>query len=218
MFEQGAHGAAQVRGVVKGDPSRSFQAPAHRRIGKAENQIVGPEAGDVELRVEPLQGVVEVAGQKHPPEPAPPEHVLFPGLRGHEALRRLVDRLPVVRRDPVPVEAEQRLGHLHQPTVLHRVLHRPQMGDQPRRLFSGSDIGVLDLLSGHAGGMGQLRVVVIPQDVGQRLGSGPVRVDVGVRVDEPHRIQLLKDPVSQFQGHDLSTRPGRFSDLLVRGR
>ena len=49
----------------------------------------------------------------------------------HQRLGRVVQRLPVVRRDRVVLQAEERLAHLDQPTVLDRVVDRPQVLDQP---------------------------------------------------------------------------------------
>ena len=60
------------------------------RLGQVKHQIVGAQTGDVSLRVETFERVVEIIGQEHFFQAADVQYLLFPiGLR-HFGRRRIV--------------------------------------------------------------------------------------------------------------------------------
>ena len=203
MLEQLADGLPQRGGVFHRYAAGLLQPLVHARLGQVKHQIVGPQAGDVHVGVEAGQRVVEVVGQKHGFELRFAQHTARPIGLGHPLLGGIVQRFPILRRQPVVREAEERLGHFDEPTVLDRVLQRPHAGHQPADLFLGGKPRLFDLLLRHPGRVGQLGVVVIAQDVGQRRGSRLQRVDVRVRIDQDERIELVEQPLAKSLGHEL---------------
>ena len=75
------------------------------------------------------------------------------------------------------------------------------MGDQTRHLLTRRQTRLLDVGFRHAGRVGQFRVIVIAQDIGERRRGGSMRIDVRVRIDEDQRIQFGEQPLSKFNGH-----------------
>ena len=78
------------------------------RLGEMKYQIVGPQAGNIARRIKARERVVKIVGEKHLLQPALVEDLLLPIGRGHFLRGRVVERLPVVLRDPFLVKIEER--------------------------------------------------------------------------------------------------------------
>ena len=86
---------------------------------------------------------------------------------------------------------------------------RAEVLDQPAALSpSASMPGSSIWLLRHAGRMGQLGVVVIAQDVGQRVRARIERVDVRVRIDEHKPVELVEQTFAKVEGHRFAFNRG----------
>jgi len=201
MLESLAQGGPQRTAVADGCTGRPFQPRADFRMGQLEHQIVRPQAGNIDGGVKPFERVIEIVREKNGLQLALLQHLPGPVVCGHRLGRGVVQGLPVVRRDPIAVEAEKLAGDLQQPAVLNRVLQRRQIGKQPLAFLFGIQARLFDLLFGHAGRVGEFRVVVIAQNIGRRRRRRLEGVDVRVGIDQDDRIQLLKQALSECVGH-----------------
>src|SRR4051794_22682483 len=116
MPKQVGNAAAQKSSVGWGDAAGSFQSLANFGLGQMKDQIVCPQAGNIDVRIEPFERIVEVVGQEDSLEPALLEHLLRPIAVRHKQFSAVIDLFPVLRRDAVVMEAEKSLAHLDQPT------------------------------------------------------------------------------------------------------
>ncbi len=174
-------------------PAALLQPGPHLGLGQMENQVVGPQTGDVGVRIEPLQRVIEIVGQKDRLDVTLVQDRLRPVGAVHLFLGGVIQRLPIVRRDLVVLEPEELLTNLDQPMVVGRVGDVAQPVNHPANQFARPDPFFLDLDARHAGGMNEFGVVVIPQDVSQRAGRRRMGIDVRVGVDQSNRGNRLID-------------------------
>ena len=201
MLEQVRHRLTQRRHVPNRRPGESLQPFAHFGFRQVKHQIVRPQAGDVDPGVEALERIVELVGQEDRRQLTLLQDLLRPvGLR-QIGFRRIVHGFPVVHGNPLAVEPEELAGDFDQPTVLGRVFDRAEVGHQPLAFFPRIQIRRFDLPFGHARGMGQFRVVMVTQNVGQRPGRGSQGVDVRVRIGQRQAVQFGKQPIAKCCGH-----------------
>ncbi len=179
--------------TVELDPGTGREPLSRFRFTEVEHQVVGAETRDVRVGIKAFERVVEIVGQEDRFHVALIEHRTGPLGRGHLAFRRVVQRFPVRRVDPVPVEPEKGPANLDQPAVLGRVLERPQALDEPSDQFTRGERRVLDPRLRHPRGVRQFGVVVIAQQIRQGARSGRVRVDVRVGVDQADSGERLVD-------------------------
>ena len=103
----------------------------------------------------------------------------------------------------MPLIIQESAGNLDEPLVLDRVVelrHVVQNGaDAFPRLHLRRQSGVI-----HARRMGQLRVVVVSQDVVEAAGGWAARIDVRVGIDQGNvtdfGIQLLGERIVEHHG------------------
>ena len=174
------------RRLVKSPTSMSSAAfkPGDRaRFVQLQDQVVGPQARNVRRGVPALERIVKVVGQEDGLKPACLEDLAVP-LRSVPAVVGLSQKLAqVFRGDPVVRELVECPGDFQQPRILDGRI------DAIEILDDGGGPGVLverrrNGIRGHPGGVGQLGIVVIPEDLLEMARGRPVGVDVGVRVED----------------------------------
>ena len=72
-----------------------------------KHEVVRPQAGNVTLRVEAGERVIEVVRQEDSFDPRLLQALIFPVRLGHLRRRLVVQSLPVVGSDPVVCEPEK---------------------------------------------------------------------------------------------------------------
>src|SRR5262249_13057811 len=106
------------------------------------------------------------------------------------------------------------------PAVLHRVVDAIEIREHGADALARGDLGPeRDLI--HAGGVGKLGVVVIPEDVVEGARSRAMWVDVRVRIDQRNeadfREQILCEFVEELHGRK-SIRASEFTACLTKLR
>ena len=204
VLEQLSHRRAQAVRVADLHPRRLRQPVSHLQGVQLEDEVVGPQAGDVEVRVEPLQSIIELVRQEDPFEVRLGDHLVGPAGVAHRRGGGVVQRLPVLTRQPVAVPVEERPGQLREPAQLHRIVQPLQRRHEVRHQLLRVQRAAfrLDFLFGKAGGAGKFGVVVVAENVGERRAGRRAGVDVGVTVVDRDLFELPEDAVGGgFGGH-----------------
>ena len=202
MLEEPRQASRSARGVeMRHVCGRRKPIPHVRASCRRNTRSSVRRHGTYTLRIPAFQRIVKVVGQQHRLELALPQDLLRPVRRTHLLHGRVVKGLPVVERDVVVREPKERLRNVDEPAVLNRVLQRLEMRDQSPHFFARIEIRHFDVLLGHAGRVGQFRVVVIAQDVRQRAGCRLMRIDVRMRIDQHDRIEFVEQPLPQRLRH-----------------
>ena len=163
--------------------SAAFKPGDRARLMQLEDQVVGPQAGDVGRGVPALERIVKVVGQEDGLEPARLEDLAVP-LRPVMAVVGLAQKLSQISRgDPVVRELVERPGDFQQPRILDGRIDAIEILDDARRPARPGR-GRAKRLRGHPGRVGQLGIVVITEDLLEMARGRPVRVDVGVGVED----------------------------------
>ena len=151
----------------------------------------------------PVERIVEIVGQKHrfelallrAPASAQSGSAIFCG-------GRVVERFPVLRRDRGRRRSRRTRWAISTSQLYWIVFSSGAERSTSRPTFSfGSRPGSSICALRHAGRMGQLGVIVIAQDVGQRRRGRRVRVDVRVRIDQHQRVELIEQTLAKGLGH-----------------
>jgi hypothetical protein len=148
-----------------------------------EHQRIRPQARDVFRGIEAVQLVVELVGQEDRVQLRLLANLLFPVGLGEGSLGGIEEGVRVRHGDAVTREAEELAGNLDEPGVLHRVVQPAHVAEDGADAVARRRLAAQRLVA-HPGRVRQLRVVVVAEDVVERLGSGGERVDVRVRINE----------------------------------
>ncbi len=216
MLEQLAEAQAHLFHVAWLDSRRLRQPGPHLGLVELEDQVVGTQARDIPRRVEAFQRVVEIVGQEDLLDVGSPQDLLFPVGLGHQALGGVAQPGAVGRRDALALEAEEGASNVEEPGILHRVIDAVEVLQQDADALARVDAGGKAGLR-HAGGVGELGVVVVAEDVVEAARGRAVRVDVRMRVDQRDSakgaIQVLRQRVA---GHCFNLKSGRPYKGLAR--
>ncbi len=73
---------------------------------------------------------------------------------------------------------------------------------KPADFFFGVEAGFFDLGPRHASRMNQFGVIVVAEDIRERLRGSRLRLDVRMRVDQANRIEFGEEPLAEL-GSDI---------------
>ena len=175
---------------------------------KLENQIVGPQAGYIRGGIPALERVIEVVGQENRFQQGGLPDLPIPLLTIAIAQRTVVkvaDRLGI---DPVVCENVKRPCNLHQPGVLDRVIDPLEILGQVERPCPRIEARTHPI-GRHPGGVGELGIVMVSQNLIQVAGSRTMRVNMRMGIKDRPACQL----VEQFSRNRI-----KWSDHAAGGR
>ena len=188
--------AGQVLDVHLRAPPQPLDGPG---LVQLEHQVVGPQAGDVLAGVPSFQRIVELVGQEDGLQPGGVPDLAIPFGAVVLVECPVVQLADVLGSDLVVGEAVEGPGDLDQPGVLDRVVDALEVSGQVLRPGPRIEIGA-DLGRRHPRGVGELGIVMVPEDLIEVACGGPVGVDVRMGVEDRPAGHLART---------VPARPGR---------
>ena len=132
VVKQRAHGGRQGCQVMQACASCLFQPCLHSWPIQLEDEVIGAQAGDIDLGVKTFQGIVEIVGQEDRFQLAALQHLLRPVRAGHLLGRQVVELFPVRLVNSLFFKPKQLLCHLQQPAVLDGIGQIAHLAHQAR--------------------------------------------------------------------------------------
>ena len=147
MLEQLSQSRLQRCRILDRRAGGPFETITNRLPVQLEYQVVCSQTRHVTIRVEALERIVEIVGQVDLVQTALPQNRLLPVRSRHHLRCTVVDRLPVVRSDPLTFESKELATHLNQPADLDRVVQMIEEWGKPGDQLPRLQTGLLNLVS-----------------------------------------------------------------------
>src|SRR6266566_9934537 len=112
MLEQSGRRPAQTAGISYLDSSRLQQPLSNFRLVEMEDQVVRPQTGDITVRVEAFEGIVEVVGQEDFFQVRQPKHLILPAGLCHEEFGAVAEPAAVGEGDVFALKVEESASDL----------------------------------------------------------------------------------------------------------